>query len=103
MNTSEVNQEGNEDEKEEEPANLNLEPEHVVDALNKFEIVREKKALEELMGQSNKKKKVVKKKAAPKKETADKKAAPKKVAPKKAAAKKPAVKKVATEKKTTEE
>ena len=60
MNTSEVNQEGNEDEKEEEPANLNLEPEHVVDALNKFEIVREKKALEELMGQSNKKKKVVK-------------------------------------------
>ena len=46
-----------EEEEEIDPTVLILQAEHVVEALDKFERVREKKAFEELMGQSKAKKK----------------------------------------------
>lgn len=47
---------GEEDEEEVDPAYLNLDPEHVVDALKEFEELRKKKAEEAALGTTTKKK-----------------------------------------------
>ncbi len=55
--TNSENGRGEEQEEEEDPTALTLTPQHVVEALKKFEQVRERKALEEIMGNAKTKKK----------------------------------------------